>query len=452
MPLSASAPSTIYWFTVPSGGNSINTGQTFTTPSLSTTTTYYVQTGISCPSSRIPVFATVNPVPANPITNGNSRCGAGTLILTATSSDPVTWYDVATGGTSVGAGLSFTTPALSSTTNYYAQASNGNCPSSRVLTVATIITPAADPVVTPVQRCGPGTLTLTANSPNPVKWYDSASGGNQVGAGISFTTPVLFSTTTYYAQADNGCLSNRVAGVASVNAQPQDPATTSDQRCGPGTLTLGASSVDSVTWYDANTGGNIVGTGSAFVTPSISSTTIFYAGANKGTCLSNRIVTVAKVLPLPLINLGADTIVIGTFFLIDAGSGFKSYLWSSGETTQTITISTPGTYCVTVSDSNNCNNSDCKLVDLSDGISGLSMNKLFTVYPNPANGIISISFPSSVKNMNIEIINITGSVLWRNDVVNTSPISINLYGFSGGIYFLKINTDKYSEIQKLIIQ
>ena len=53
-----------------------------------------------------------------------------------------------------------------------------------------------------------------------------------------------------------------------------------------------------------------------------------------------------------------DTLVCeGTAVVLDAGSGFVSYLWNTGERTQTITANNAGTYFVTVTDSNGCEGS-----------------------------------------------------------------------------------------------
>ena len=63
--------------------------------------------------------------------------------------------------------------------------------------------------------------------------------------------------------------------------------------------------------------------------------------------------------PLPVVNLGPDqTISLGGDFTFDAGTGFVSYLWSTGETSQSITVATQGFYAITVTDGNGCSNSD----------------------------------------------------------------------------------------------
>jgi hypothetical protein len=71
---------------------------------------------------------------------------------------------------------------------------------------------------------------------------------------------------------------------------PQILTTTPASRCGTGTLTLGATSNPGTTisWYAAASGGASLGTGTSYVTPSLSTTTTYYAEAtytgSNGTC------------------------------------------------------------------------------------------------------------------------------------------------------------------------
>ncbi len=55
------------------------------------------------------------------------------------------------------------------------------------------------------------------------------------------------------------------------------------------------------------------------------------------------------------VELGPDTSLCdGQNLLLNAGNGFQSYIWNTGELTQTITVSTSGTYSVQVSNSSGC--------------------------------------------------------------------------------------------------
>jgi hypothetical protein len=57
----------------------------------------------------------------------------------------------------------------------------------------------------------------------------------------------------------------------------------------------------------------------------------------------------------PAVTPGGDlTLCAGDSIELDAGAGYTSYLWSTGETTERIVVRTPGAYAVTVSDASGC--------------------------------------------------------------------------------------------------
>jgi len=58
------------------------------------------------------------------------------------------------------------------------------------------------------------------------------------------------------------------------------------------------------------------------------------------------------------VNLGPDTVVCDTALVLDAGNSGMMYAWNTTATSQQITVSTNGTYIVTVTDSAACSVSD----------------------------------------------------------------------------------------------
>lgn len=306
---------TLSWYANPTGGSALGTGTSFTTPSISLSTTYYVETvNASCSSSRIAVIATVNTTPTITSTTPASRCDAGQVVLNATASAGSTiWYANPTGGTALATTNNFVTPSITGTTTYYVEASTGSCTSIRTAVIATMnVTPIVTST-TPATRCDSGTLTLgaVANS-GTLNWYANPTGGSSLGTGTSFTTPSISGTTTYYVDASTvSCTSVRTPVVATVNVTPTVTGIP-NSRCDSGTVTLSASAnAGTISWYANPSGGSALGTGTSFITPSISGTTTYYAESVNGTCTSTRVPVIATVNTTPTITSTTDAAICG---------------------------------------------------------------------------------------------------------------------------------------------
>ncbi len=88
--------------------------------------------------------------------------------------------------------------------------------------------------VTDGERCGDGTVTLTAQASSGASlvWYTTANSITPVFTGPSFITPVLTSTTTYFVEAsENNCISPRQAVVATVGAATTTGTVTNGAAC-----------------------------------------------------------------------------------------------------------------------------------------------------------------------------------------------------------------------------
>lgn len=73
---------------------------------------------------------------------------------------------------------------------------------------------------TPDAICGEGeaTLSVTASTGSTVRWYDAATAGNLLASGLSFTTPTINSTTTYYATAQGSSTGSVILGTGSATS------------------------------------------------------------------------------------------------------------------------------------------------------------------------------------------------------------------------------------------
>lgn len=96
---------------------------------------------------------TVNPLPSAPSGTGGSRCGTGTVDISATPGlgETIDWYDASSGGNLLLSGnANYTTPSISVTTSYYAEARNTttDCVSATRTEVIAIVYPTPEVTVT----------------------------------------------------------------------------------------------------------------------------------------------------------------------------------------------------------------------------------------------------------------------------------------------------------------
>lgn len=163
--------------------------------------------------------------------------------------------------------------------------------------------------------CESGSVTISAaSSEGEILWFDSETGGTELAKGVSYTTTVLNTSTTFYATVSvNGCTTNpRTTVNVVVTPRPTITNTTDDLICS-GTASLSATaSSGGVYWYDSLTSINSIGEGSTFETPLLSETTSYYVVANTGNCISSVRTEVIAVIDdtVPEFDLVQNTFVL----------------------------------------------------------------------------------------------------------------------------------------------
>ncbi len=170
-----------------------------------------------------------------------------------------------------------------------------------------------------------------------------------------------------------------------------------------------------VIWYDAPTGGNVV---SSPILNSVGTVTFYAASQNNSSgCESNtRTAVVLTINPMPASTITANgpiTFCQGGSVMLTANSG-NSYLWSNGATTQSITVSTSGSFSVTVNHPSGC--------------SSTSPATVVTVNSIPAT-TITANGPTTFCAGNTVILTATAgsSYLWSNGAT-TQSITVGTSG------------------------
>ena len=150
----------------------------------------------------------------------------------------------------------------------------------------------------------------------------------------------------------------------------------------------------------------------------------------------------------PVVTIeGNTTITQGESTTLTA-SGADSYVWSTGETMASITVSPESTtkYSV-VGTTNGCESEAEITVTVTVGIdeNTFAMTK---IYPNPTEGEVIIECMGMKE---ITVIKPNGQTL-QNIMVSDDTYVLNMSDYKSGVYYLKITTDNGAKIFKTVKQ
>ncbi|HEX2832283.1 MAG TPA: hypothetical protein VHW00_04670 [Thermoanaerobaculia bacterium] len=352
-------------------GNALGIGTTFSAPGVvagdpivGTATTY---TDSSCitpadgTSEFSAPFLAANCVPPPvTITGPATYCaGAASITLDAGAGfDSYLW----------GGGQTTRTITVSpgSTTTYSVIVTNAiGCSNSDSHVVTVINTPT--PTITgPAATCASTPVTLDAGGGYATYTWST-------GATTQTITVSPSSTTTYSVTVSNGGSCNASdSHVVTVNANPAATVTTPASVCanGTGSASVAAVAGGAYTWSISN--GTITsgaGTNAITFTAGASGSVTLSVTVTSASCSGNSGAINIPIVPPPTVTIAGPTSVCATTpFTLDAGAGYASYLWNTGETTQTITRvlnSGAQAYSVTVTTASGCTVSTSHNVSVS---------------------------------------------------------------------------------------
>jgi hypothetical protein len=285
--------------------------------------------------------------------------------------------------------------------------------------------------------CEGDSLTFIASGASSYSWSPATGLSALTGAQVR-AAPSTSRTYTVTGVNNIGCEAQAFIAV-SVHPNPVVTYNTFDSVCVNGSPVMLSGGLP--------VGGNYSGSGvsngqfdPAWTGPG--SFTVNYEYTDANGC-SNSAHSSVVVHPSPAVQLGNDTILCaGNALVLDAGTGFASYSWSTGAASQAISIDSTGTgfgtiTCrVVVTDTNGCFAVDSARVTFDACLSVESLpyaSNLFSFYPNPFRSTITLEY---IGKFSFEIYDETGQLLERNEVVSGScRVGENL---SPGIYWLLI--------------
>jgi hypothetical protein len=215
--------------------------------------------------------------------------------------------------------------------------------------------------------CNGESIQLNASATGATNFIWSPSTGLSASTGFSVTASPL-SNITYTATVSGGCTGSATIPIT-VNSNPTAAIIPigNINLCSGNSVILTASGGNSYLWSTGATTNQITVSlgGTYFVT---------VTNSNSCTSSASKVVTIISN-PIAVINpTGNINLCSGSSTTLTA-SGGNSYLWSTGATTNQITVSSGGNYFVTVTNSNGCTNSTSKVVTLVS-------NPIVSINPN----------------------------------------------------------------------
>ncbi|WP_162428356.1 T9SS type A sorting domain-containing protein [Pontibacter pudoricolor] len=84
--------------------------------------------------------------------------------------------------------------------------------------------------------------------------------------------------------------------------------------------------------------------------------------------------------------------------------------------------------------------------------------KDFTIYPNPSNGVFTVSLANMTsKKADLRIMNVIGNEIYhetltRDNSTLSTTIDLSRYSKAKGLYYVKLETDNFSVVRRVIVR
>jgi hypothetical protein len=462
----------IDWFTTPSGGKSVLTGNVLQTAALFSDTSFYVianNKGCLNKGGRIKITAFVsnNYAPQKPLVVADTfTCfSAGkSFTLGANGNDTIRWFSQPSGGSPIAFGKDYTfVPSGRGTYDYFVEVWNGICASSREHTTLHVYQPPVISGKTNPTVCAGDSVSFTINIPwGSLNWFEKPDLLNPVYKGTNPVFQNLQANTVYYLKSsEEQCEAINFDSVKiNVNVPPMPSLVKSDPVCakGAGLFQVNVTG-GNVWWYYEDTSSTSFFKGSQIVTgPLLSSVTYYYATEKNG-CYSARKPLTVAIKPRPTAGFTWQLRWQRTLVCTPITTAGLTFEWNWGDGSKTNGL--PGTHqyaaegsytvkLVVTSNSNGCKDT----ADIPVLISHVGTAKLHAeevnAYPVPvsAGSDWFVSLPSE-KMYHYTVYSASGAVCFGGQTPDGRiriPEKISV-----GTYFVKLHSGTHLISARLLV-
>lgn len=301
------------------------------------------------------------------------------------------------------------------------------------------------PVTVGAERCGEGSVTLTASGApagGDYRWYEQPSGGTAINGanGSSYTTPGLTTTTTYYVStlSSVGRESQRVSAVATINALPAVGIVISGDTtfCDGDSVRLTASGGDRYQWSNGDTTASIVvRVGASYAV----------TATNAANCAATSTPIMVTVNAIPATPVITATPQSGGLVLLTSSGGANSQFYLNGApvpgTIGATYLADPSTqsglYTATVTSAAGCMSLPSAAVNvIVTGTEAAGLAAGITLSPNPTSADVNLFLPVPAH---VVVLDALGRVVEQRQV-EAGRQSLAMSAQKPGVYVVRIMT------------
>ena len=342
---------------------------------------------------------------------------------------------------------------------------NGSCQAIETFTVTVVDIPAVNPIIEFADICVGSTFGFVNSTPNG-NWSTS----NDLIAtmdNLGFATGVAYgSVTIKYTVSVDGC-----TNFSSVTINVIPPSTldlTSAVESDSQTVCL-TNTIEEISFLMSGSGSNIHIVNGSFPN-GVTGTYLNGVYTINGTPLQSGVfyitletygslcdfeaskVVYLKVDVPPVVDFTYTINGLNVIFTNTTTNSDLAYVWDFGPgnsilANPTYTFPNFGSYTVSLTSQNNCGSSTISHVLGIDGLSTLNLIG-YKMFPNPFTNELNLEFKSAEKT-EIIITDLIGKVLYTKEFTQ-DLITLNLEEFTTGQYFLMINQNSRSQIEKIV--
>lgn len=429
-------------------------GQTTRSITVSAAGSYTVRvtnsSGTNATSS--PAVVTITTTGATPTITASgptSFCAGGSVVLTASTASSYLWSNGAT------------TQSITVTTsgNYSVTTNSGGCGGTSAVTAVNANSGPTTPTVTASSSLNvcPGTiLTLTSSAANGYLWSNGAT-----------TRSITVSAAgTYWVRAYSGpsCSAQSTNQTVTKLTAPTTPSISANGSLSlsssHSSVTLTSTSANAYEWSNgSSTRSVVINTQGAY--------RVTVTGTNGCKATSTAaIVSANGCTPpaVPIISLSGSNVINAGSTVTLTSTTAGGYLWSTGATTRSITVSTAGTYTVRAYNAGGCFSTSLPTSvvvvavrtannDITDETTTPAVE--MSTYPNPVHDILNIDFSSQDQKVyTISLLDIQGRVVYTKafeSQIGLNHVELNVSAYQKGIYFGYLTSDSEKRSVKVII-